>query len=141
MLEDGTVRAMEMAQTGAYPPESAARVLEAVLGHAGVRQTDLDLTSATGTGREHLPGRDSIASEISCHAAGVARLIVGAGTVIEIGGQDSKGHCPREGWQGQGFPNERSWGRRHRKICRGCTDSWYDTGGYRSGDDCRRACM
>lgn len=90
VLVDGKIGAMEMIETGPCPPEGASYVLELALKRAGLRRTEVDHLLATGIGREHLAGTDSIASEVTCHAAGVMKLIPDARTVIEIGGQDSK---------------------------------------------------
>lgn len=46
--------------------------------------------SATGYGRDRIPGRDRTISEISAHARGAAFLRPGLRTLIDIGGQDCK---------------------------------------------------
>jgi predicted CoA-substrate-specific enzyme activase len=45
---------------------------------------------ATGYGRKLLTVADRAVTEITCHARGFHRQVGGAGTVIDIGGQDSK---------------------------------------------------
>jgi predicted CoA-substrate-specific enzyme activase len=52
---------------------------------------------ATGYGRINVPFADKQITEISCHARGVAYLLPEARTVIDIGGQDSKGIKLKEG--------------------------------------------
>jgi len=52
---------------------------------------------ATGYGRINVPFADKQITEISCHARGVACLLPEARTVIDIGGQDSKGIKLKEG--------------------------------------------
>jgi predicted CoA-substrate-specific enzyme activase len=52
---------------------------------------------ATGYGRINVPFADRQITEISCHARGIAYLFPEARTVIDIGGQDSKGIKIKDG--------------------------------------------
>ena len=45
---------------------------------------------ATGYGRKIVPGADRVVTEITCHAKGIFRAMGQGGTLIDIGGQDSK---------------------------------------------------
>jgi len=45
---------------------------------------------ATGYGRKLVPGAGRVLTEITCHARGVYRRTGRAGTLVDIGGQDSK---------------------------------------------------
>jgi predicted CoA-substrate-specific enzyme activase len=54
---------------------------------------------ATGYGRKLVPGASRVVTEITCHARGVHRALGRAGTLVDIGGQDSK--VMRLGPQGQ----------------------------------------
>lgn len=45
---------------------------------------------ATGYGRVAVPFADKVVTEITCHGRGAARLFGGQGTVIDVGGQDTK---------------------------------------------------
>ena len=45
---------------------------------------------ATGYGRNIVSIADMTITEITCHAVGVRKLVPNAGTIIDIGGQDSK---------------------------------------------------
>ena len=47
-------------------------------------------TVATGYGRQLIGFADTTITEITCHARGVRQLVPNVGTVIDIGGQDSK---------------------------------------------------
>ena len=47
-------------------------------------------TVATGYGRVAVPFADKVVTEISCHGRGAARLFGDDGTVIDVGGQDTK---------------------------------------------------
>jgi predicted CoA-substrate-specific enzyme activase len=51
----------------------------------------LDFIVATGYGRINVPFADKQITEITCHARGIRALFLTARTVIDIGGQDSKG--------------------------------------------------
>lgn len=59
----------------------------ALLGELGVEGLP---TVATGYGRKLLTVADRAVTEITCHAKGFHRQVGGGGTVIDIGGQDSK---------------------------------------------------
>ncbi len=76
--------------TGAFPKKNAADAFEEVLRSAGVQASGIDRILATGYGRNYFDGAHKVASEILCHAAGVAYLFPAVRTVIDIGGQDSK---------------------------------------------------
>lgn len=52
---------------------------------------------ATGYGRISVPYADDIVTEITCHGKGAAFLFHGDGTVIDIGGQDTKGISLKKG--------------------------------------------
>ena len=76
--------------TGAEHRRLAHRVMKRVLDRAGILLDDIACIVATGYGRISVPFADKQITEISCHARGVAHLFPEAGTVIDIGGQDSK---------------------------------------------------
>lgn len=67
--------ALEAAGFGAGVPGSTAPELRVI---------------TTGYGR-HALAADAAVTEITCHARGTAELVPGAATVIDVGGQDSKG--------------------------------------------------
>ena len=80
--------------TGATGPEQrrlANRVMEEALEGAGLAFESITYVVSTGYGRLNVPFADKQITEISCHAKGVAHLFPQAKTVIDIGGQDSKG--------------------------------------------------
>ena len=52
---------------------------------------------ATGYGRISVPYADEVVTEITCHAKGADYLFHEDGTVIDIGGQDTKGIVLRKG--------------------------------------------
>jgi len=76
--------------TGAYPKENAAQAFETILQKAGIEKSAIDRIVATGYGRTYFEHADRVATEILCHAKGVAHLFPKVHTIIDIGGQDSK---------------------------------------------------
>ena len=68
----------------------AAVVLEEALQQASITREDVEYIVATGYGRMIYSDADLQLTEISCHAKGTLFLQYTAGTIIDIGGQDSK---------------------------------------------------
>ncbi|MBR4746267.1 MAG: 2-hydroxyglutaryl-CoA dehydratase [Desulfovibrio sp.] len=82
------VAARAMLPTGWNPRESGEKALAMVLEQAGADSASRIV--ATGYGRVAFPFADRNVTEISCHAKGAVELFPACGTVIDIGGQDSK---------------------------------------------------
>lgn len=70
---------------------AALQVLDQALAQAGLAREQVVCLVATGYGRVQVPGADRTVTEITCHARGAHYLCPDAHTVIDIGGQDSKG--------------------------------------------------
>jgi predicted CoA-substrate-specific enzyme activase len=64
------------------------RMLDALL--SGLGQDDGVPTVATGYGRKLIQNADRNVTEITCHARGIFRDLGRGGTLVDIGGQDSK---------------------------------------------------
>ncbi|MBN1106503.1 MAG: 2-hydroxyglutaryl-CoA dehydratase [Deltaproteobacteria bacterium] len=77
-------------ETGAHSTEAAEEALAGALARAGIERGNLTRIVATGYGRVSVPLADRKITEISCHAMGACHLFPDTGTVIDIGGQDSK---------------------------------------------------
>ncbi|UCF90591.1 MAG: 2-hydroxyglutaryl-CoA dehydratase [Desulfobacterales bacterium] len=77
--------------TGAEHRRLAHKVMEDALSKAGVPFEDVDYIIATGYGRINVPFADRQVTEITCHMRGVNWLFPAVKTIIDIGGQDSKG--------------------------------------------------
>ncbi len=90
LLEGGLVLAQSAIPTGATSRAAGERVLRQVLEKAGRRLEDVRTVVATGYGRLAVEAAHKRVTEITCHARGACRLYPDAGTVIDIGGQDSK---------------------------------------------------
>jgi predicted CoA-substrate-specific enzyme activase len=75
-----------------YDRAAAARqVLDQALEQANLTREQIACLVATGYGRVQVPGADRSVTEITCHARGAHHLCPDVRTVIDIGGQDSKG--------------------------------------------------
>jgi (R)-2-hydroxyacyl-CoA dehydratese activating ATPase len=77
--------------TGPEHRKMANRVMEETLSKAGIGFDDVTFVIATGYGRINVPFADRQITEITCHARGLSSLLPSARTVVDIGGQDSKG--------------------------------------------------
>lgn len=83
--------AMTLMDTGPHIMQIADAVMKSVLKDAQIAFDDLKGIVATGYGRVSVPFAGKKITEITCHARGVHHLIPEAKTIIDIGGQDSKG--------------------------------------------------
>jgi predicted CoA-substrate-specific enzyme activase len=86
----GVMAGYSIVETGANSTEASERAMALVLGSTGVDQGAIRRTVATGYGRISVPLAQKKVTEISCHGRGAKHLFPNAGTVIDIGGQDSK---------------------------------------------------
>jgi (R)-2-hydroxyacyl-CoA dehydratese activating ATPase len=77
--------------TGPEHRKLANKVMEEALSRAHIFFNDLSYVVATGYGRINVPFADRQVTEITCHAKGLASLLPTASTIVDIGGQDSKG--------------------------------------------------
>jgi len=91
VLLDQTIVAAVIGPTGAEHRRTANKVMEQALRQGGVSLDEVTYILATGYGRMNVPFADRQVTEISCHAKGIGWLFPAARTVIDIGGQDSKG--------------------------------------------------
>ncbi|MBI5585369.1 MAG: 2-hydroxyglutaryl-CoA dehydratase [Deltaproteobacteria bacterium] len=89
--EEGKVLGSVIGPTGAQHRHLALKVMTEVLDRTGLVLEALDFIVATGYGRINVPFADKQITEITCHARGIHALFPSARTVIDIGGQDSKG--------------------------------------------------
>ncbi len=77
--------------TGPEQRRLANKVMENALRQIRLRFDEITYLVATGYGRINVPFADKQITEISCHAKGVAHFFPKCRTIIDIGGQDSKG--------------------------------------------------
>ncbi len=92
-----SVLASVIGPTGPEHRKLANRVMEEALKKAKLPFEAITYLVATGYGRINVPFADKQITEISCHAKGVSHLFPEARTVIDIGGQDSKGIKLKDG--------------------------------------------
>lgn len=91
ILDDDKMVASALDFAGYDSARAAECVLAEALHRAGLRREDVVRLVGTGYGRHRVPGADKQVTEITCHARGAHWLLPATRTVIDIGGQDSKG--------------------------------------------------
>jgi predicted CoA-substrate-specific enzyme activase len=77
--------------TGPEQRRLANRVMQEALRQSGLALESITAIVSTGYGRINVPFADKQVTEITCHARGTVSLLPSARTIIDIGGQDSKG--------------------------------------------------
>jgi predicted CoA-substrate-specific enzyme activase len=97
VIMDDSVLASVIGPTGPEHRKLANRVMEEALKKAKLPFEDITYVVATGYGRINVPFADKQITEISCHARGLSHIFPEARTVIDIGGQDSKGIKLKDG--------------------------------------------
>lgn len=90
LARDGEIVARGIVPTGWNPPAAAEEVRRQVLKREGIAAGEVRETVATGYGRVTVPFPARTVTEITCHAAGIAKSLPEVRTVIDVGGQDSK---------------------------------------------------
>jgi predicted CoA-substrate-specific enzyme activase len=91
------IEASFIGPTGPEHRKLANRVMEEALRQARLTFEDLTYIVATGYGRINVPFADRQITEITCHAKGLHSLLPSVKTVVDIGGQDSKGIKIKDG--------------------------------------------
>ncbi len=77
--------------TGAEHRRLANTVMTDALAKAALAFEDISYIVATGYGRINVPFADRQITEITCHARGLHHVLPTVKTIVDIGGQDSKG--------------------------------------------------
>lgn len=95
VLKDGELVRTILLDTGYNSRHTAEKVFE-MLAADGITSENARYV-ATGYGRISVPYADKTVTEISCHGKGAAWLFDKDGTVIDIGGQDTKGIRVKKG--------------------------------------------
>jgi predicted CoA-substrate-specific enzyme activase len=91
ILDDNDIVSTHVIKTGMGGDEQALCCLEEACAKGGVGRSQIACIYCTGYGREYLTFPQGRRSEIICHGAGVHRVLPNVRTIIDIGGQDSKG--------------------------------------------------
>lgn len=84
-----------MQPTGYSTLETAQQIFK-MLEKQGITKENAKF-AATGYGRISIPYADEVITEITCHGKGAYYLFQEDGTVIDVGGQDTKGILQRKG--------------------------------------------
>ena len=88
--EKKEVIAASVLPLGGCSLRASEEALKAALAQAGLAMKDLAYIVATGCGREISPHASARVTEITCIARGAYSLVPSCGTIIDIGGQDTK---------------------------------------------------
>ncbi|MDH7487300.1 MAG: acyl-CoA dehydratase activase [Anaerolineae bacterium] len=91
ILDDSRFVASAVMAAGYNRAAAAEQVLAQALQQAGLERMAVARLVATGYGRVQVPQADRTVTEITCHGRGAHWLCPDVRTVIDIGGQDSKG--------------------------------------------------
>ena len=91
VFDDEGLLATALILAGYDRAAAALQVLDRALAQAGLAREQIARLVATGYGRVQVAGADRTVTEITCHARGAHHLCPDVHTVIDIGGQDSKG--------------------------------------------------
>ena len=94
-MKDGKITKTVLLATG-YSSRQTADEIYRIFEEEGIREENAAYT-ATGYGRISVPYADKVVTEITCHAKGADFLFHADGTVIDIGGQDTKGIALKAG--------------------------------------------
>lgn len=86
----GELLATELMPTGFSSVDAADRVQNALVNAGFPVGAGGTACVATGYGRVAVPYADKVVTEITCHGLGAAKLFGPEGTVIDVGGQDTK---------------------------------------------------
>ena len=91
ILDGGQLLATSVILAGYDRAAAALQALDQALAQAGLAREQVAGLVGTGYGRVQVAGADRTVTEITCHARGAHYLCPDVRTVIDIGGQDSKG--------------------------------------------------
>lgn len=95
VIQNGEVIRTLLLDTGFNSRKTADEIYK-ILESEGITKENARYV-ATGYGRISVPYADDVVTEITCHAKGASFLFQEDGTVIDIGGQDTKGILLKKG--------------------------------------------
>lgn len=90
VLNDGKWLASKIMDTGANSAQRAQKIISMVIDENDLSMENFDNIIATGYGRISVEFASEQITEITCHAVGAYSEFPETGTIIDIGGQDSK---------------------------------------------------
>ena len=88
--EKREIVARALTDTGANVQQAAQNAFDAACSDGNIDPKDVKFVIGTGYGRFKVTFGDKQVTEISCHGRGAVHMFPKTGTVIEMGGQDSK---------------------------------------------------
>ncbi len=88
--EERRIVARALTDTGANVVQAAQRAFDVACADGAIDPDDVKFVVGTGYGRYKVTFGDRQVTEISCHGRGATHMFPGTGTVIDMGGQDSK---------------------------------------------------
>lgn len=89
--DDGRILGWAVKPTGGNNRRTAELVLDEAAATAGIGRDGVAQVFTTGYGRENVPFAARHVTEITCHAMGVHAACPEVRTIVDIGGQDTKG--------------------------------------------------
>ncbi len=89
--ENSEIVARGILNTGANIVKAAEKAFQAARSEAGVEEWEITSVAGTGYGRYKVHFGDIQITEITCHARGASFIFPGTRTILDIGGQDTKG--------------------------------------------------
>ena len=95
VIENNQVVKTILLDTG-FSSRKVAETIYSMLEEEGITKENSRYV-ATGYGRISVPYADKVVTEITCHGKGAQFLFEEDGTVIDIGGQDTKGIVLKKG--------------------------------------------
>ncbi len=87
---EGALRGFAVLPSGVELASAARQAFEKALAVAGVAREEVGAIVSTGYGREIVPDKTKVVTEITCHGRGAIAQFPATRLVIDIGGQDSK---------------------------------------------------
>ena len=97
ILDDIKILTHSIIPSGFDTRRTADSLFTQGLNQAGISMDVIESVVATGYGRSMVPRVTKVVTEITCHARGAYHCNENVRTVIDIGGQDSKGIALEEG--------------------------------------------
>lgn len=87
---EGKIISYSIIRSGALYSGAGEKSFVLALEKAGLKPEEIDYIVSTGYGRARIPFSHTQVTEITCHAWGIRSIFPDIGTIIDIGGQDSK---------------------------------------------------
>jgi predicted CoA-substrate-specific enzyme activase len=90
VIKDGKLISDKIISTGYNARAAGTKIYETIIAQLGIKASAVDKIISTGYGRNSISFAHKAVTEITCHAVGARFLNPAVGSIIDIGGQDSK---------------------------------------------------